>query len=453
MMHDRTTRIILASGALLAMTGCRASRTASQAESTQAAGSTESASVTPASAEGRVEATSYRAVPASGAGLDASSLYRPTTDEASEPAQPTTINVARVTFADEGGDFDPAVSRDGTTLVFASTQHRDKADIYTKRVDSRVVTRLTNDPGQDLMPTISPDGTMIAFASDRTGNWDVFVMPVTGGKAVQVTNSPEQEIAPSWSPDGARLVYSRLGQSSSRWEMWVARIAKPDVASFLGYGLFPKWNPIAGSGTQGSDRLCYQLGKERGRRGFSVWTVDVGEGDQAGNPAEIIGSATDALINPTWSADGKWIVYAQVPLEATDAAGWLRSDARGGLTQASLWMISSEGEGNVRLTTGQGLALSPVWSRDQRLYFVSDRNGVENIWAMDVGQAMRSAQAMISPANVRMTPQTPLARTAPKPVAPQQPANAQPMMQAHDEATPESESDLASVPDEAPEHE
>ena len=107
-------------------------------------------------------------------------------------------NVSRITFATEGADFDPAVSQDGSTLVFASTQHRTKSDIYLKQVSSRVVTRLTNDPGDDVQPAISPDGTRIAFASNRNGNWDIFVMPAKGGQAVQWTDEAADDLHPSW---------------------------------------------------------------------------------------------------------------------------------------------------------------------------------------------------------------------------------------------------------------
>lgn len=445
MTQTRATLTLVMMGVAMGLAGCSAFRTSEHA----------SAPVTPAQEaalpanDAGDQAFANRWAPTDPA-LDQATTFRPTTEMAGAPAQPATINIARVTFAEEGSDFDPAVSRDGTMLVYASTQHRDKSDIYVKRVDSRVVTRLTNDPAQDVMPTISPDGSMIAFASDRTGNWDIFVMPIAGGKAVQVTDSPEQEIAPSWSPDGTRIAYSRLGQASSRWEMWVCKVAKPDVASFLGYGLFPKWNPVAGKGENGTDRLCYQLGKERGRRGFSVWTVDVGAGDQAGNPAEIIGSASDALINPTWSADGNWIVYAQVPLDATDGAGWLRRDGSVSPAQASLWMISAEGDGNMRLTTGQGLALTPAWSRDNRLYFVSDRNGVDNVWSMDVGQAMQTAMALISPAKSA----APTVAQSPQPAPAMKPAAHDVVAQDATHDTPlEEQGEVATVPEGEPEHE
>jgi Tol biopolymer transport system component len=300
------------------------------------------------------------------------------------PAQ--TTNVARVSFSDEGADFDPAVSPDGATLVYASTQHRAAADLYVKRVDSRVVTRLTSDPSQDCMPAISPDGTMVAFASDRSGNWDIFVMPISGGKAVQLTSDAEHEIAPSWSPDGGRLVYSRLGSVSQRWEMWVARTDRPDVANFLGAGLFPRFAPQATS--DGVDRVLFQVGRERGRRSFAIWTLDLRD-TAATNHTQVVASATDALINPAWSPRGQWIVYAQAPAPTPEQGASTQ------LNRSSLWMVSLMGEGTVRLTAGESLALNPTWASDNRLYFVSDRSGVDNIWSLDMAQPLASAVAVL----------------------------------------------------------
>ncbi|HYE60989.1 MAG TPA: DPP IV N-terminal domain-containing protein [Phycisphaerales bacterium] len=316
-------------------------------------------------------------------GASALTLSSDGTDEGGTPGVVMT-GVSRVTFAEEGADFDPCVSRDGKKLVFASTQHRTNADIYWKKTDSRVVTQLTNDPGQDAMPAISPDGKSIAFASDRTGNWDIYVMPVTGGRAVQVTSDSADDVHPSWSPDGRSLVFSRQGQASGRWEMWVTEVANPAVANFIGYGVLPQWCPVAGTGSNGSDKVLFQLGRERGRRTFSLWTVEISNGT-TGNTTEIASSAETALIDPSWSPDGQWVVYTEVPVDGSDSRPqW-----------ATLWMISGEGEGKVRLTDGTGLALSPVWGGNDRLFFVSDRSGKDNIWSLDLGPAVRSAQAAL----------------------------------------------------------
>ncbi|HEX2839479.1 MAG TPA: DPP IV N-terminal domain-containing protein [Phycisphaerales bacterium] len=328
--------------------------------------------------------------------VDTSAVFRPTTAKA-ESMEPSTQNVSRVTYAEEGADFDPSLSRDGDWMVFASTAHRATSDIYLKRVSSRVVTQLTNDPAQDMCPRISPDGKQIAFCSDRSGNWDVYVMPIEGGRPVQVTFDQADEIAPSWSPDGTQVVYSRMGENSGRWEMWIAQTNRPEIANFIGYGLFPQWAPVSGTGKDGADQVLFQVGRERGRRTFGIWTIDVMDG-QAGNASEVRSSSRNALINPSWSPDGRWVVFAEVPVavgEAKNAPLTEASPSEPYQMTSTLWLVSVDNEAPVRLTFGNRLALSPVWSRSNRLFFVSNNTGVENIWSLDMTKPLTTAAAMI----------------------------------------------------------
>lgn len=300
-----------------------------------------------------------------------------------------TENVRQVTFTAFGADFDPMTSRDGKQVIFASTQHRETADIYIKNVNSRVVTRLTSDPAQDVMPSISPDGKFIAFCSNRMGTWDIYMMPTLGGKPVQLTSDNTHDLHPSWSPDGTKIVFSRLGQSSGRWELWVMDIQNAGTLQFIGYGLFPQWNPVTGTGMGGADQIVYQRSRERGDRAFSIWTIDYS--DQPGaaiRETEIVASATDALINPSWSPDGEFILYASVPNNESWQAG-----PTGAPTQTALWMIGNDGRGRVNLVSGSTINLMPVWGSDDNVYFVSNRSGVENLWAINVGEAVMTANA------------------------------------------------------------
>lgn len=328
------------------------------------------------------------------ANYDNSQMIYTRAEDANELAD-TTEGLTQVSFAGEGADFDPRVSRDGNFVVFASTQHRPTADIYFKRVNSKAVTQLTADPGNDVQPAISPDGKRVAFSSDRNGNWQLFVMSTSGGKAVQLTGENATDLHPSWSPDGKRLVFCRLGQVSSRWELWTLDVNNPAATEFIGFGMFPEWCPVAGTGESRTDKIVFQRGRERGDRAFSLWTVDYKPG-MVSAPTEIIPGQQAAAINPTWSPDGQWIAYSTVKI------------GMDGRQASDVWCAAADGSASVNLTSGMASNLSPYWGRDGRVYFVSDRAGQENIWSVSTERAIaamgREAAAPI--ATTKLMPET-----------------------------------------------
>jgi TolB protein len=66
--------------------------------------------------------------------------------------------------------------------------------------DGSNVTRLTDDPGRNKRPAWSPDGRMIAFYSDRSGNFEVYVMATDGSGVTKLTDDPDFDGFPSWQP-------------------------------------------------------------------------------------------------------------------------------------------------------------------------------------------------------------------------------------------------------------
>ncbi len=72
--------------------------------------------------------------------------------------------------------------------------------------------RLTWDSAQDESPSWSPDGKQIAWTSNRTGNYDIWVMDTTGktqgANKKNLTKHPKDDKSPSWQPPfGLKLVF------------------------------------------------------------------------------------------------------------------------------------------------------------------------------------------------------------------------------------------------------
>jgi TolB protein len=286
-------------------------------------------------------------------------------------------NLAQITTASDGACFDPDTSPDGKMVAFASTQHRVTSDIFVKPADGRTITQVTADPADDVMPAFSPDGSRLSFASNRDGNWNIYVTSIDGGPAEQITDSTEHELHPSWSPDGTKLVLCRLGAQSGRWELWVVD-ARTRTQQFLDYGLFPHWNP-----DPARSKIVFQRARDRGSRLFSVWTLDY-VGDEGMHPTEVVSAANAAAMHPSWSPDGTRIAFVTVVDPDRAPASFPSSD---------VWVVNADGTGRANLTNGRFRNLYPEWAPDGSVYFLSDRSGNDNIWAVAGGALAESGDA------------------------------------------------------------
>jgi Tol biopolymer transport system component len=152
------------------------------------------------------------------------------------------------------------------------------------------------------------------------------------------------------------------------------------VRRFLDYGLFPQWCPDVAR-----NKILFQRARQRGSRYFSVWTIDFVNGD-AVHPTEIVSAGNAAVINPGWSADGSRVVFVTV-VEPEEAA-----DDDTPLDQSDIWIANLDGSGRTNLTNGRFANYQPVWSGDGRVYFVSNRAGVDNIWAVTTARAMETLE-------------------------------------------------------------
>ena len=174
-----------------------------------------------------------------------------------EPAAGSTPGpqFTRVT-ADAAFSTEPALSRDGTLVVYASGRDgQGQLDLWLQRTSGGQPVRLTNDTADDRQPDFSPDGSFIAFRSDRADG-GVYVMPALGGNARLIAEGGRR---PRFSPDGTRIAF------------WTG-----------------PW--LAGAGARGP--------------GYSVFIVPA-NGGQPTRVADGFWTARD----PVWAPDGKSLLF------------------------------------------------------------------------------------------------------------------------------------------------
>src|SRR5271169_4066551 len=76
----------------------------------------------------------------------------------------------------------PDISPDGKLVAFSYL-----GDVWTVEAIGGVARPVTMHEKHDMMPVFSPDGRKIAFSSNRHGSYDVFVVPVQGGRPTRLT--------------------------------------------------------------------------------------------------------------------------------------------------------------------------------------------------------------------------------------------------------------------------
>ena len=77
--------------------------------------------------------------------------------------------------------------------------------------------RITSESSTDVLPSWSKDGRWIYFASNRSGNDQVWKVPVEGGDPVQVTK--QGGIEPFESPDGKFVYYCKGISTPGLWRV------------------------------------------------------------------------------------------------------------------------------------------------------------------------------------------------------------------------------------------
>src|SRR5262249_30306951 len=83
----------------------------------------------------------------------------------------------------------PDISPDGRLIAFSYL-----GDIWVVESIGGVARPVTLHEAHDIYPVFSPDGRSLAFASNRFGSYDVFVVPVGGGRPKRLTSDSATDL-------------------------------------------------------------------------------------------------------------------------------------------------------------------------------------------------------------------------------------------------------------------
>ena len=228
----------------------------------------------------------------------------------------------------------PALSPDGKTIAFGY-----KGDIYTVPASGGLAMPLTIHEAQDMMPVWSHDGKSIAFASDRYGNFDVFIMPATGGAPVRLTYNSTADYPSDFTPDDKNVIFGS------------ARNAPAESVRF-------------------NIRLFRNLYKVPADGGRSVLISAAGMEN-----AHYNSTGTQLVFQDTKGYEDEW-----------------RKHHTSSVTK-DIWLMDAKANTYRKLSGYTGEDREPVFSHDdQYVYYLSEKNGSQNIYKTPVLNKMAEQQ-------------------------------------------------------------
>jgi len=100
----------------------------------------------------------------------------------------------------------PSWHPDGNTLIFHA-RTVDGTQIWSQKLTSGELSRLTVGPGPNFNGDLSSDGRLLAFASERDGDREIYLRDLSSGNVRRVTNRAGRDGYPKFSPDGKKLAF------------------------------------------------------------------------------------------------------------------------------------------------------------------------------------------------------------------------------------------------------
>ena len=195
-----------------------------------------------------------------------------------------------------------------------------EGDLWSVDINGGLARRLTTHPGMESFPAVSPDGTTVAFSAQYEGPTEVYTMPLAGGLPVRRTFAGQTATVVGWTPDG---------------------------------------------------RLLYATQKYSGLPNTQLVVLDLVPMSETVLPLQ---QAADGVFDPT----GQTLFFTRLPFQGSYTKRY-----KGGTAQ-NLWKYGFGSPEAVPLTADYaGTSKEPMlWQG--RTYFVTDRDGIMNLWSMNL---------------------------------------------------------------------
>ncbi|MEP7001575.1 MAG: hypothetical protein ABI969_13905 [bacterium] len=244
-------------------------------------------------------------------------------------------------------------------------------DIYRVAIDGGDITRLTTHVADDVYPTSVANSVL--FTSFRDGNAELYTVGIDGTTERKRTQTLIGETQPALSPDGKHVTYTNNVSSVNK--VWIGTIdlttaslitgTAPLTPATFGNAFAPEASP---SWAPASDKLVF-VATATPSGGAGLFTAAATAGV---TPVIVAGSGTQVIeVEPSWSSDGFFLVYAAVVGNATEI--FIRDLRTSVVTQ---------------LTRNTGSSGQPTWLLDGRVVFTTFSGANSTISWVDPAQPL-----------------------------------------------------------------
>jgi dipeptidyl aminopeptidase/acylaminoacyl peptidase len=146
----------------------------------------------------------------------------------------------------------PVGSLDGVVAFYSDRDGN--PEIYVMNLNDSSLARLTDDPASDDSPAISPDGTQVVFLTARHDlephfpnyKYEIYVMDIDGGNPRRLTYTEAAEDHPAWSPDGSKILFDADYDEDGFFEIYFMNSDGTDVTRLTSNAAndqFADWSP------------------------------------------------------------------------------------------------------------------------------------------------------------------------------------------------------------------
>lgn len=170
-------------------------------------------------------------------------------------------------------------------------------DIYLLHSASGVERRLTSHPTEDALPRWTRDGKGVVWSSMRSGTWQLWQVPATGGEPWRIRSNAFTEYQADPSPDGGRLAF--LSNREGPEFLWIMERGTGRVRALVRHGNRailgnPHWSPEGG-------RIVFS---SSWRIGHQIYLADAATGE-----TRRLSPLTSGGCEPRFHPDGTRVAY------------------------------------------------------------------------------------------------------------------------------------------------